>query len=364
MSSPLSTARPGRQEASFDEARPLLHPDRLFPIEPEARRIARHLYESVRDLPILSPHGHTDPRWFAQNEAFPDPATLFVKPDHYVYPHALQPGRAARRRSASRAATAAGRGRSARRSGGASPSTITSSAARRRALGSTMRSRRFSSFDERLCAENADALFTTRSRGACHAANSGRARSSSASRSRRSRRRKARSTISRWHKMIRESGWNGRVVTAYRPDPVVDPGIRRLRRQPRALRRDRGRGCRKLRRAISTPIASAAPFSRHGRDLDRSRPPEARTADLARTEAQALYAKVRGGKASAADAELFRAQMLTEMAAMSHDDGLVMQLHPGSLRNHNPLLHAGFGRDIGADIPTATDYVARAQAPA
>jgi glucuronate isomerase len=84
MSSPLSTARPGRQEASFDEARPLLHPDRLFPIEPEARRIARHLYESVRDLPILSPHGHTDPRWFAQNEAFPDPATLFVKPDHYV----------------------------------------------------------------------------------------------------------------------------------------------------------------------------------------------------------------------------------------------------------------------------------------
>ncbi|MBV8183055.1 MAG: glucuronate isomerase, partial [Hyphomicrobiales bacterium] len=61
-----------------------LHPDRFFPIEPQARRIARRLYESVEDLPILSPHGHTDPRWFAKNEAFPDPATLFVKPDHYV----------------------------------------------------------------------------------------------------------------------------------------------------------------------------------------------------------------------------------------------------------------------------------------
>src|SRR6516164_1187557 len=84
MSPPRSTAAPGRTAASLGKRRALLDPDRLFPIEPEARRIARRLYESVANLPILSPHGHTDPRWLARNEPFPDPATLFVKPDHYV----------------------------------------------------------------------------------------------------------------------------------------------------------------------------------------------------------------------------------------------------------------------------------------
>ena len=63
------------------------------------------------------------------------------------------------------------------------------------------------------------------------------------------------------------------------------------------------------------------------------------------------------GTFSSADAELFRAQMLTEMARMSLDDGMVMQIHPGSFRNHNRWLFENYGRDKGADIPTRTDYV-------
>jgi len=63
----------------------LIHPDRLFPAEPGTRRIARTLYEQVRILPIISPHGHTSATWFAKNEPFPDPAKLFVQPDHYVF---------------------------------------------------------------------------------------------------------------------------------------------------------------------------------------------------------------------------------------------------------------------------------------
>jgi glucuronate isomerase len=85
--------------------------------------------------------------------------------------------------------------------------------------------------------------------------------------------------------------------------------------------------------------------------------PTAATANLGAREVEALFARVAHGTANAADAELFRAQMLTEMAAMSVDDGLVMQLHPGAFRNHNPALFARFGRDKGADIPTATEYV-------
>jgi glucuronate isomerase len=63
------------------------------------------------------------------------------------------------------------------------------------------------------------------------------------------------------------------------------------------------------------------------------------------------------GNADAAQNELFRAQMLTEMARMSLDDGLVMQIHPGSARNHNRRLFERYGRDVGADIPTQTNYV-------
>src|SRR5712671_439 len=63
---------------------PLLHPDRLFPADPEVRRIARRIYSAICQLPILCPHGHTDPRWFAEDTPFPDPTALFLLPDHYV----------------------------------------------------------------------------------------------------------------------------------------------------------------------------------------------------------------------------------------------------------------------------------------
>ncbi len=62
-----------------------LHPDRLFPAEDKVRSIARALYATVKDAPIVSPHGHTDPAWYATDAAFPDPSSLFVKPDHYVF---------------------------------------------------------------------------------------------------------------------------------------------------------------------------------------------------------------------------------------------------------------------------------------
>jgi hypothetical protein len=77
-----STADGSRAELE-DET--MLHPDRLFPADPNVRAIARRLYETVRDLPIVSPHGHTDPAWYALNEPFPDPAKLFVVPDHYIF---------------------------------------------------------------------------------------------------------------------------------------------------------------------------------------------------------------------------------------------------------------------------------------
>jgi len=83
----------------------------------------------------------------------------------------------------------------------------------------------------------------------------------------------------------------------------------------------------------------------------------AQTADLPASEASELFQRVLAGNASAEQKELFRAQMLTEMAQMSLDDGLVMQIHPGSVRNHNRKIAERFGRDMGADIPQPTNYV-------
>ena len=112
-----------------------------------------------------------------------------------------------------------------------------------------------------------------------------------------------------------------------------------------------------MRRGGSSSNRSGATATDHGH-------PTAQTADLGEPKAEWLFGKVLEGEADAEHQELFRAQMLTEMARMSVEDGLVMQIHPGSVRNHNAQLYARYGRDMGADIPRSTDYVHGAEAAA
>src|SRR5690606_14513607 len=159
------------------------------------------------------------------------------------------------------------------------------------------------------------------------------------------------------HKAIRDSGWRGRVITAYRPDPVVDPEFEGFQANLDTLSALTGEDWRTWagylaahRRRRTFVDGMGATATDHGH-------PTAQTANLPPGEAEALFARIAAGTFTAAEAELFRAQMLTEMAAMSLDDGLVMQIHPGSFRNHNAPLFAAMGRDKGADIPIRTDYV-------
>jgi glucuronate isomerase len=159
------------------------------------------------------------------------------------------------------------------------------------------------------------------------------------------------------HAAIRASGWAGRVITAYRPDPVVDPEFEGFQGNLDRLSALTGEDCRTWRGYLAAHRQRRAFFATMGATSTDHGHPSAATADLSPSEAEALFSRVTAGPASAADAELFRAQMLTEMAAMSIDDGLIMQLHPGSFRNHNRHLFTRFGRDKGADIPMRTDYV-------
>ena len=94
-----------------------LHPDRLFPADAATRDLARRLYATVRDLPIVSPHGHTDPQWFADDTPFANASALLITPDHYVFRMLYSQGVRARRTSAFRAATAETASRTRARSG-------------------------------------------------------------------------------------------------------------------------------------------------------------------------------------------------------------------------------------------------------
>lgn len=333
----------------------LIHPDRLFPADPAAREVARRLYAGVQDLPIVSPHGHTDPRWYAQNEPFPDPATLFVIPDHYIFRMLYSQGiRLEDLGIPAREGSIVER----------DPRTIWRRFATHYHLfrGTPTRiwlDHTFATlfgFTERLSADTADFYFDhidaalktpdfrPRALFECF------------------RIEVIATTESpldplQHHLAIRQSGWSGRVITAYRPDPVVDPHFEGFRQNVARFGEITNCDTSTWDGYLEAHRKRRAFFREFGATSTDHGHPTARTADLPRVDAEALFRRVTTGDASLADAELFRAQMLTEMAAMSVEDGMVMQLHPGSFRNHNNSILHKFGRDMGADIPSQTDYV-------
>ncbi|MCG6120294.1 MAG: glucuronate isomerase, partial [Blastomonas sp.] len=159
------------------------------------------------------------------------------------------------------------------------------------------------------------------------------------------------------HDCIAASAWTGRVITTYRPDPVTDPDFEGFRENLEYFGRITGEDTLTWKGYLNGHRKRRADFTARGATASDHGHPTAATADLTATEAETLFARIVSGSYDQVHAELFRAQMLTEMAAMSVEDGLVMQIHPGSYRNHNKVLFQCFGRDKGADIPTPTDYV-------
>jgi glucuronate isomerase len=329
----------------------LLHEDRLFPAEEKTRAIARRLYDGIKDLPIVSPHGHTQAGWFARNEPFPDPVTLFVQPDHYVFRMLYSQGisleeleigskpvkdpRKVWRIFASNYHLFRG-----------TPSRLWLDYAFEKLFG----------MQERLSAKTADLYYDTIE---------GKLREKEFL---------PRALFERFrievlattdspldtltdHKAIRESGWKGRIVPTFRPDPVVDPGFPGFIENVAALGKLTGEDTGTWRGYLRALEARRQFFKILGATATDHGHITAKTADLGESKAEWLFGKVLEGEADVEHQELFRAQMLTEMARMSVEDGLVMQIHPGSVRNHNAQLHSKYGRDMGADIPGRTDYV-------
>lgn len=334
----------------------LVDPDLLFPAEPSVRRIARELYGLVKSLPIVSPHGHTEPRWYALNEPFPDPAQLLIVPDHYVFRMLFSQG------------------------------------VRLEDLGVPVLDGAPVETDGRkiwrLFAENYFLFRGTPTRlwfdyvlsdlfgitEPLTAANADRHYDAIAECLQREEFR-PRALFERfnieviattdgalddlaWHRQIRESGWQGRVITAYRPDAVVDPDFDGFAGNLDRLGEITGCDTGSWAGYLDAHRQRRAYFKSCGATSTDHGHATAETANLSRAAAQELFNRIRAGSTDERERRLFRAQMLTEMAKMSLDDGLVLQVHPGSWRNHSPSMLKRFGRDKGFDIPTSTDYVA------
>ena len=337
--------------------RPLeLHPDRLLPADPATRKLARELYAEVADLPIVSPHGHTDPHWFAGNETFGNATDLLLVPDHYVFRMLYSQGIAmedlgVRNREADPRAAwrlfaenyflfrgtpsrmwldwvfAEAFGISVQLGAETSDlyfDTITDKLAtddfRPRAL--------FDRYGIEAIATTESPLDTLEYHAAIRAENA------------------------------HPGGWQGKVITAYRPDPVVDPEFEGFRDNLAKFSEITGEDCLTWDGYLAAHRQRRRFFADMGATSTDHGHPTPKTADLSPAEAEALFDKVSKRAFTPEDAELFRAQMLTEMAGMSLDDGLVMQIHPGAFRNHNARVFERFGRDKGADIPSRTEYVA------
>ena len=333
----------------------LLDENRLFPTDPAVRKIAKGLFGSVKNLPIVSPHGHTDPRWFAVNQPFRNPAELFVTPDHYVFRMLHSQGVSLEALGISRVdgELSEANPRNVWRLFAenfylfrGTPSRIWVEHAFQEVFGIT----------EHLSAETADSIYDQiadclereefRPRALFDRFNI-----------------EALATTESplddlsWHKMIRESGWGGNVITAYRPDAVVDPEFDDFSNNVAKLGDLTGEDTTTWAGYLAAHRARRAFFKTFGATSTDHGHATARTEDLSKDIASALFYKALQGKCTPDEADMFRGQMLTEMARMSLDDGLVLQIHPGSVRNYSKGIARMFGRDMGYDIPRPTDYV-------
>jgi glucuronate isomerase len=329
----------------------LLHEDRLFPADEGTRAIARRLYAGIRELPIISPHGHTQAGWFARNQPFPDPVALFVQPDHYVFRMLYSQGITFEELEIGKAKIA-------------NPRKVWRIFANHYHLFRGTPTRLWLDYafeklfglNERLSAATADHSYDVIEAKLATAEFLPRA------------------LFERFgievlattdspldsladHAAIRASGWKGRIVPTFRPDSVVDPDFAGFRAGIEALGKLAGEDTTTWRGYLRALAARRQFFKTLGATATDHGHLTAQTADLDEPAASRLYESVLEGTADIAQKELFRAQMLTEMARMSIEDGLVMQIHPGSVRNHNAQIFARYGRDMGADIPQSTNYV-------
>ena len=331
----------------------ILDENRLFPANGEARSVATRLYQTVRDLPLISPHGHTDPRWFAFNEPFPNPTALLIQPDHYIFRMLYSQGVSLESLGIPQLDGAEK----------ADPQEVWRIFAKNYYLFRGTPTRLWLDYalenqfglKKRLSPENADEYYEIIAKKIQAPDFRPRALFDKFNIEVLSTTDTPLDTLE-YHKAIRESGWKGRIIPAFRPDSVIDAEYAGFIGNIEKLGQITGEDIGTYSGYLNALRNRRAFFKSMGCTSTDHGHLTAMTADLDPETAASLYGRILSGRSVPQEQEIFQAQMLTEMAGMSVEDGLTMQLHPGSVRNHNRLLYDKFGRDKGADMPSPTEY--------
>jgi glucuronate isomerase len=332
-----------------------LSPERFFDPEPTVRQLARELYEPVSRLPLLCPHGHVDPRLFSDpNYSFGSPVDLLIIPDHYVFRMLYSQGISLESVGVPRLDGAPVDGDHRR---------IWQRFAENFFLfqgtptGIWLAHELYELFGVRrkLDAISAQAIYDQITDCLAKPEYHPRALFE----------RFAIETLcttdAAWdslehHTAARQSGFTGRLLPTFRPDGVVNLDAPGWQENISALEAASGLAIHDYPAFIAALEQRRQFFKAMGATATDHAVLVPYTARLTDDEAGAIFDLALRGQVAADDAARFTAHMLMEMARMSVEDGLVMQIHPGSLRNHNPQVFAGYGTDKGADIPIHTEY--------
>lgn len=328
---------------------------RYFDPDPAQRKAALTLYESVADLPLICPHGHVDPRLLADPDyTFGSPVELLIIPDHYIFRMLYSQGIPLEKLGIQR------------RDGGKVETDhrqIWQIFAdhfylfRGTPSGSWFREelRTVFGIDEKLTGANAQQIYDQID--SCLASPTFRPRelferfgietlcTTDA----------ATDSLAH-HQAIRESGWPGCILPTFRPDAVVNLDSVGWHEEIAKLSDAAGIEVGSYAAFIQALENRRAFFKRMGAKATDHAALTAYTNRLPDAEADTIFQRALQGSATAEDATRFTGHMLMEMARMSIEDGLVMQLHVGAFRNHNSLIFERFGKDMGADIPIATEF--------
>jgi len=326
------------------------HPDRLLGLDPAARSVARELYDAVAEAPIISPHGHISAEMLATNRSFADPAELFVTPDHYVT-RLLH--------SAGVELDSLGLGEST-----TAPREIwrTLCVNWRLFAGTPVRywlaDSLFRVFGLSLtpAADTADVLYDRLaeqlSEPAC----------------------RPRELLTRFgvevlattddpadslehHRHLASAAdFPTRVIPTLRADAYMTPGAPAWRPRLDALAAASGEDCGSYLGLLEAIRIRRAFFKRHGATATDCGVADAWATPLSDTQAETLHRQGLDGSISAEGAQAYRRNLLFQFGVMAADDGLVMQLHPGVIRNHHAATFARFGPDTGADLPAMTAF--------
>ncbi len=332
-----------------------LDPERYFDPDPTRRRLARELYESVAHLPLICPHGHVDPRLFADpNASFGSPADLLIIPDHYVFRMLYSQGVPLESLGVPRI------------DGGPVETDhrkIWQTFAehfylfRGTPTGIWLTQELIEVFgvEEELCGETAQAVYDQIAEKLAQPEF------------------RPRALFERFnievlcttdgaadpleaHQAIRASGWRGDVRPTFRPDAVVNLLTPGWQQNIDALSQASGITVHSYPTFIRALEERRAFFKQMGATATDHAAQSAYTAELTPAEADAIFQRALRGEATPEDAHRFTAHMMMEFARMSIEDGLVMQFHIGAVRNHNPLVFERFGPDKGCDIPERSEF--------